>query len=197
MMIETAKKLALLPVSGVKIHQLMIIKGTELENRYNKGLVSPLTLQEYTEILCDFLSVLRPNQHIHRLMADSRTEFGLIAPLWSEHKLQSLSEINSYMERENVRQGDCCSAVSSDEEKSELVDIKTTDWYKKMDSEMKPGDYLKTYRNAHSLTQSQLSEMIGVSVPYLSDMETGKRAISRKKAKELAEIFKCSPGVFI
>lgn len=131
MMIETAKKLALLPVSGVKIHQLMIIRGTELENSYNKGLVAPLTLQEYTEILCDFLSVLRPDQHIHRLMADSRTEFGLVAPAWSEHKLQSLSEINSYMERENVRQGDCCCAVSSCEEKSELVDIKTTDCIKK------------------------------------------------------------------
>lgn len=87
--------------------------------------------------------------------------------------------------------------VDDEDDSEELVDIKTTDWYKKMDSEMKPKDYLKTYRKARNLTQSQLSEMIGVSVPYLSDMETGKRTISRKKAKELAEIFKCSPGVFI
>jgi hypothetical protein len=39
--------------------------------------------------------------------------------------------------------------------------------------------------------------MIGVSVPYLSDVETGKRGISRTEAKELAAIFKCNPGVFI
>ncbi len=39
--------------------------------------------------------------------------------------------------------------------------------------------------------------MIGVRVWYLSDMETGKRNISRKKAKEPADIFKCNPGVFI
>ncbi len=74
--------------------------------------------------------------------------------------------------------------VNDEDDSEELVDIKTTDWYKKMDSEMKPKDYLKTYRKARNLTQSQLSEMIGVSVPYLSDMETGKRTISRKKAKE-------------
>jgi len=105
MMTETARKLSQLPVSGVKIHQLMIIKGTELENRYNSGLVEPLTLQTYTEILCEFISRLRPDQYIHRLMADSKKELGLIAPLWSEKKQQSLSRIYSYMESNNVKQG--------------------------------------------------------------------------------------------
>lgn len=105
MMTETARKLSQLPVSGVKIHQLMIIKGTELENRYNSGLVEPLTLQAYTEILCEFISRLRPDQYIHRLMADSKKELGLIAPLWSEKKQQSLSRIYSYMESNNVKQG--------------------------------------------------------------------------------------------
>jgi DNA-binding XRE family transcriptional regulator len=89
-------------------------------------------------------------------------------------------------------------AVDSDESAGdELVDITTTDWYKKISSEMKPKDYLKTYQKVHNLTQSQLSEKIGVSVQYLSDMENGKRAISRQKAKVLAGIFGCNPGVFI
>jgi DNA-binding XRE family transcriptional regulator len=87
--------------------------------------------------------------------------------------------------------------VDTDNSDDELVDISTTEWFKKIDSEMKPKDYLKTYRKVHNLTQSQLSEKISVSVQYLSDMETGKRTISRKKAKELAEIFGCNPGVFI
>jgi DNA-binding XRE family transcriptional regulator len=88
-------------------------------------------------------------------------------------------------------------SVDTDNNNDELVDITTTDWFKKMDSEMKPKDYLKTYRKTHNFTQSQLSEQIGVSLQYLSDMETGKRTISRKKAKELAGIFGCNPGVFI
>jgi hypothetical protein len=46
--------------------------------------------------------------------------------------------------------------VDSEETDDELVDITTTDWYKKMSSEMKPKDYLKTYRKVHNLTQSQL-----------------------------------------
>jgi DNA-binding XRE family transcriptional regulator len=89
-------------------------------------------------------------------------------------------------------------AVDSDENTDdELVDITSTNWYKKISSEMKPKDYLKTYRKVHNFTQSQLSEKIGVSVQYLSDMENGKRAISRQKAKMLAGIFGCNPGVFI
>jgi DNA-binding XRE family transcriptional regulator len=83
--------------------------------------------------------------------------------------------------------------VDTDNSDDELVDISTTEWFKKIDSEMKPKDYLKTYRKVHNLTQSQFSEKISVSVQYLSDMETGKRTINRKKAKELAEIFGCNP----
>lgn len=105
MMIETAKKLSQLPVSGVKIHQLMVIEATELENWYKNKLVEPLELQRYVDILCKFISFLRPDQHIHRLLADSKKEYGLIAPLWSEQKHQSLSKIYSYMEKNNVKQG--------------------------------------------------------------------------------------------
>jgi transcriptional regulator with XRE-family HTH domain len=42
-----------------------------------------------------------------------------------------------------------------------------------------------------------LPKKIGVRSNYLSDIETGQRAISRLIAKKLAGIFNVNPGVFL
>ncbi len=106
MMMETAKKIAALPISGVKIHQLMVIKNTRLEKDYYlTGKLNPLTLEQYAELVGEFLSHLRPDQIIHRLMADSRVESGLVAPLWSANKTNSLRFIQNYLQQNHIFQG--------------------------------------------------------------------------------------------
>lgn len=104
-MIATAKLCATLPIHGVKIHQLMIISETLLETAYHQGDVVVFTLEEYARQLSEFLTYLNPEQFIHRLMADSTPENGLIAPLWSAQKTQSLQFINSFMEKNSIVQG--------------------------------------------------------------------------------------------
>jgi radical SAM protein (TIGR01212 family) len=105
MMMDTARFLSGLPVNGVKIHQVMIIRGTAFEQLYNNGKILPLELDRYTELLCRFLELLRPNQLIHRTVADSTIEHGLIAPLWSAEKSKSLSVINAHMDATHCEQG--------------------------------------------------------------------------------------------
>ncbi len=78
MMMKTADHLSALPVSGVKIHQLMIIQGTVLEQWYSEGNLQTLSIESYTELLCAFLKKLRPDQHIHRIMADSKQIWALL-----------------------------------------------------------------------------------------------------------------------
>lgn len=102
---DTAKLLSSLPVSGVKIHQLMIIDGTELHHSYKQGNVEPLSLDEYADVLCDFIAHLRPDQHIHRIMADSSVKNGLVAPLWSAEKMKSIKFIHEVMEKRGLKQG--------------------------------------------------------------------------------------------
>lgn len=99
---DTAIKIAQLPVSGVKIHQLMIIKGTVFQTWYEDGKISVLTLEEYAELLCQFLSRLRHDQHIHRIMADSKEEYGLIAPQWSAQKNESVNYLHERIKRGRV-----------------------------------------------------------------------------------------------
>ncbi|MBN1575885.1 MAG: TIGR01212 family radical SAM protein [Chitinispirillaceae bacterium] len=104
-MMRTADRLAALPCTGVKIHQLMVIEGTEFATWYREGRLAVLDLDEYAELLCGFLSHLRPDQQIHRIMADSTTANGLIAPLWSADKPGSLRVIHRYMDEHATRQG--------------------------------------------------------------------------------------------
>jgi hypothetical protein len=103
--IATARLLASLPVTGIKIHQLMIIAGTKANEWYKEGKVKPLSLEEYADILCDFLSYVRPDQHIHRIMADSNLKNGLIAPLWSADKMKSIAFIHDVMKNRKLVQG--------------------------------------------------------------------------------------------
>jgi uncharacterized protein len=105
MIIDTAKQLADLPLSGIKIHQLMIIRDTALSDCYTAGTVACLTLEEYAPLLCDFLSYCRPDVHIHRLLANSTTNNGLVAPLWSADKSAAINYIAHYMDARAIVQG--------------------------------------------------------------------------------------------
>jgi DNA-binding XRE family transcriptional regulator len=79
----------------------------------------------------------------------------------------------------------------------ELVDISGTDWFKGMEKEMKPKDYLKHLREANGLTQKSLGREAGINAAHISDYETGQRSISKEMARKFAQIFQTSPGIFI
>jgi radical SAM protein (TIGR01212 family) len=108
MMLATASFLASLPVSGVKIHQLMVIRGTPIADWHQKGDAPVMTIEEYASILCGFIERLRPDQHIHRIMADSRPGNGLLAPEWSARKSASISYLRQCMEESDMVQGRRC-----------------------------------------------------------------------------------------
>ncbi len=100
--VSTATLLAVLPVTGIKMHQLMIITATQMHRWYEEGTVKPLTLEEYAEAVCDFLARVRPDQHIHRIMADSSVKNGLVAPMWSAKKAESMRFIHEVMEKRGL-----------------------------------------------------------------------------------------------
>jgi hypothetical protein len=103
---EMADLLAALPVDGVKIHQLMIIEGTAFADWHRRGEIDALQLEEYARLVGIVISRLRPDQCVHRIMADSSQRRGLLAPLWSEHKSRSISAIDRWLIAHGVRQGE-------------------------------------------------------------------------------------------
>ncbi len=105
MMAETARRLSMLPVSGIKIHQLMVVENTRIHQWYENKTYTPLSIEEYAGLLGDFLCRLRPDQYIHRIMADSKPEFGLIAPTWSAEKNRSINYLHEYLKKTAMVQG--------------------------------------------------------------------------------------------
>jgi len=60
------------------------------------------------------------------------------------------------------------------------------------DPAMRPAAMLKGYRLRADLTQAELADAIGIKQHRLSEMENGKRGISKDMAKRLAEVLKCN-----
>lgn len=56
---------------------------------------------------------------------------------------------------------------------------------------MRPAAMLKGYRLRADLTQTELADAIGIKQHRLSEMENGKRGISKDMAKRFAEVLHC------
>jgi len=104
MMRQTAAYLGSLPLEGVKIHLLYVVRGTPLADLYAKGEFQCLEREEYAGLVVDFLELLPPSVVIQRLTGDP---FGvdLVAPLWAREKLRNLSLIRKRLEERNTWQG--------------------------------------------------------------------------------------------
>lgn len=104
MMKKTILHISSLPIAGIKLQLLHILKGTVLAAEYKKEPFPLFTLEEYCEFVIDCLELLPPNMVIHRLTGDGPKKL-LIAPLWSTDKKRVLNTINRRLEERNTYQG--------------------------------------------------------------------------------------------
>lgn len=93
--------------NGIKLQLLHVLKHTDLLDDYNKGLFKTLTLDEYTDLLCDCLEHIPKNVVIHRLTGDGDKKI-LVAPLWSADKKRVLNTIQKTLRERNIIQGSKC-----------------------------------------------------------------------------------------
>ncbi|MCA9125790.1 MAG: TIGR01212 family radical SAM protein [Planctomycetales bacterium] len=81
MMMETAWQVAKWNPHGVKIHNLYVVQRTRLAEQVGTGQVRLMEMQEYVNVLADFLEVLPPQMVIERISGDAPPK-DLIAPRW-------------------------------------------------------------------------------------------------------------------
>lgn len=110
-MLATARFLGTLPLAGVKIHLLYVIRGTRLAALYEAGVYQPLEQEAYVDLVVDFLELLPPELVIHRLTGDPHPE-ELLAPRWCLHKKGVLEAIRQNFHRRGTFQGRCYSGLS-------------------------------------------------------------------------------------
>ena len=104
MMLESAVEVAKLRPDAVKIHCLNILKNTALEKMYQSGKYTPISLQEYVEVVCDTLELLCEDTVIGRITGDADRK-KLVEPQWSVRKTEVINMIDKEMYRRCSYQG--------------------------------------------------------------------------------------------
>lgn len=103
-MLATADYIASLPVQGIKLQLLHILKGTDLAKDFFENKFEVLELSQYTDIIVTIVERLPKDMVIHRITGDGPKKL-LIAPLWSGDKKRVLNTINQEFKLRNTWQG--------------------------------------------------------------------------------------------
>ena len=104
MMLQTISYLNKLPIDGIKLQLLHILKGTDLADYYMSNPFHLPDLEEYLETLGTMISHLRPDIVVHRITGDGPKSL-LIAPLWTGNKRHVLNSIQKYFKNSDICQG--------------------------------------------------------------------------------------------
>lgn len=95
-MLQTIAFINTLPISGIKLQLLHILKGTDLAADYVAGKFKVLSREAYLELLIACIEHLSPSIAIHRVTGDGPKNL-LIAPLWSRAKRSVLNDLHHEM----------------------------------------------------------------------------------------------------
>lgn len=104
MMLDTVKHVASLPVSGIKLQLLHILKRTTLSEEYLTDPFPVFDLEEYCDFVIDCMELLPPDMVVHRMTGDGPRKL-LIAPLWSTDKKRVLNTIHKRFVERDTYQG--------------------------------------------------------------------------------------------
>jgi radical SAM protein (TIGR01212 family) len=103
-MIATAHKINALKVHAVKIHNLYVTKTTRLSRLHAEGKLHLPSLDEYLDILINFIENLDPAIVVERLVSESPPEY-LVEPSWILDKKRFLLRFEQEMEIRDTWQG--------------------------------------------------------------------------------------------
>ncbi len=106
---QSATDVSALPVDVLKLHQLQLVKGTDMAREYlqNPAQFRLYDVEEYAELVADFLERLRPDIAVERFTSQSPSDL-LIAPQWGLKNYEFVELVRRALERRNTWQGRLC-----------------------------------------------------------------------------------------
>lgn len=100
--IKTTEYVCSRGVDGIKFQLLHVLKNTVLAHMYERGEYTPLTKEEYIDILMSCIEVTPESVVIHRMTGDGPKKI-LLAPLWSANKRDVLNSITKELKKRNIK----------------------------------------------------------------------------------------------
>ena len=90
-LIRQAQLIASLPITTLKLHQLQVIRGTQLAREYELHPWPLPTAEEYVDLVLEYISHLPPSLVLERFVSQSPPEY-VIAPRWGlkKHEFSAL-----------------------------------------------------------------------------------------------------------
>ena len=104
-MLHQAVIISKLPLDVLKIHHLQVIKDTLLAKQYELSAFHVLELDEYIQLLAEYIRRLRPSLVLERFVSQSPSDM-LIAPRWGFKPEAFTKQLVTYMKEKGIRQGD-------------------------------------------------------------------------------------------
>lgn len=103
-MIRQADDISTLPINFLKIHQLQIIRGTVLGQEYLSNPFHVFSVDEYIELLGEYIQHLREDIVLERFVSQSPADM-LIAPKWGLKNYEFTNLLVRYLKENEIRQG--------------------------------------------------------------------------------------------
>ncbi|MDL2214644.1 TIGR01212 family radical SAM protein [Dysgonomonas sp. OttesenSCG-928-M03] len=105
-MLAHAKRLSLLPLTTLKIHQLQLIRGTVMARQYNEHpeWFNLFEVDDYIDLCIDFAEYLSPDIIIERFVSQSPKSL-LIAPDWGLKNFEFTAKVLKRFTERNTWQG--------------------------------------------------------------------------------------------
>lgn len=97
--LRQASIISSLPLTILKIHQMQIIKGTKLEQIYKENPFPVYSVEEYVELVTDYIQILRKDLILERFVSQSPPEL-LLAPKWNIKNYEFTNLINNRLKEE-------------------------------------------------------------------------------------------------
>jgi radical SAM protein (TIGR01212 family) len=102
MMLETAKQAYEWGINSIKYHPLYVVKRTALGNDYIKGKFTPISEEDYIDVLIKAIKIKPKNISIQRMTAGIDDD-SLLAPSWCRDKNTQLKHINNALKKIDLK----------------------------------------------------------------------------------------------
>lgn len=105
-LLRQAREISRLPLTTLKLHQLQLIRGTQMAKEYleNPAAFHLFTADEYIDLAIDYIERLRPDLVLERFVSQSPPAL-VLAPKWNLKNYQFTEKVKKRMRERQTWQG--------------------------------------------------------------------------------------------
>lgn len=104
--LEQARVISKLPVKNLKLHQMQIHRKTVMEKQFkaNPNQFHIFSVEEYTELIVDYLELLNPEIIVERFVSEAPSEL-VLAPKWGLKNFEFVAKVEKRLKERDTWQG--------------------------------------------------------------------------------------------